>query len=369
MIRSYPGRAIAMRLAIALAAMSASAQAEQRVAPPAQPGPAAAASSWTAGAADLAAWRLRATTRLGGALSQTGVSFDRTMVAVTADRDGSLHVVDALTLKPSARIALPGFERYSLGGIAILDDSKRVAVVRSGALEVYDIASRAQVQRLAAQSGYDTGHLSLSRDGQRLYFIRSSTSSQRSTIGVYRIASDGLKPETEYPFAARVDSFDSTADDGRFLLGTYPTDQLILYDARNKQVIWTQKCQCSARFGAQERLVVFAGRPDASAGNFGANTIIGVLDIANPERRATFDTRGTASLNVNDVSPDQRFAAVGSTNNGQVTIVPVSLDAPRLAPLIVLKDNSRQSIAGAKFVGPDALVTMSGDNNARLWKK
>ena len=299
----------------------------------------------------------------------TGVSFDRTSVAVTADREGSLHVVDALTLKPSAKITLSGYERYSLGGIAILDDNKRVAVVRSGALEVYDIASKALVQRLAAQSGYDKGHLSLSKDGQRLYFIRSSINPQRSTIGVYRIASDGLKLETEYPFEARVDSFDVTADDGRFLLGTYPTEELVLYDARRKQVIWAQKCQCSARFGAQDRLVVFAGRPGASAGNFGANAIIGVLDVANPERRATFDTRGTESLDVRDVSPDQRFAAVGSTNNGQVTIVPISLDAPRLTPLIVLKDNSGQSIAGAKFVGRDALVTMSGDNNARLWKK
>ena len=74
----------------------------------------------------------------------------------------------------------------------------------------------------------------------------------------------------------------------------------MLYDARKRQVIWAQKCRCSARFGAQERLIVFAGRSGASAGNFEANAVIGVLDIANPARRATFDTRGTESLDVRD---------------------------------------------------------------------
>jgi hypothetical protein len=143
----------------------------------------------------------------------------------------------------------------------------------------------------------------------------------------------------------------------------------VLYDARAKQQVWARTCQCSAMFGARDRLVVFAGRPDETAGNFGANSVIGVLDVANPDRRAIFDTGGKESLKVEDVSPDQRFAAIGSTNNGQVTIVPVSLDAPRLSPLTILKDNSRQNVAGAKFVGSDALVSTSGDNNARLWKR
>ena len=32
---------------------------------------------------------------------RTGVTFDRTSIAVTADREGSLHVIDALTLEPA----------------------------------------------------------------------------------------------------------------------------------------------------------------------------------------------------------------------------------------------------------------------------
>jgi hypothetical protein len=330
---------------------------------------------WNAGAADVAAWKLRTTTRLGGALSRTGVSFDRSTVAVAAQREGSLHILDASTLKPKAKITLTGYEPYSLGGIALLDE-RRVAAARSGALEVYDIASKAQVQRLAALNGYPNAELLLSKDGQRLYFIRTSSSPlpPRSAIEVYRIASEGLKLEAEHTIESRLESFDVTADGSRFLLATiFPAKELVLYDARKKQEIWGQRCQCSARLAAQDRVVVFAGRSGESAGNFGANTVIGVIDIADPSLSATFDTGGKESLKVDDVSPDQLFAAVGSTNNGQVTIVPVSTEtlvAPfQLNPVIILKDNSRQNVAGAKFVGRDALVSTSGDNNARLWKR
>jgi hypothetical protein len=323
---------------------------------------------WNAASTEVAGWRLRQTTRLGGALSETAVSLDRASVAVTGHRDGSLHVIDALTLKPRAKIMLSGYEAYSLGGVALLPDGKRVAVVRSGTLEVYDIASKARLQVIPSYRGYDKGYLSVAKDGQRLYFIRSSISPQRSTISIFKIASEGLVPETEHAMGDRVDSFDVTADGRQFLLGTYG-NQLVLYDAGTKKAVGEQICQCSARFGAGDRLVVFAGRPDASAGDWDKNTLIGVLDVANPDHRITFDTRTKESLDVEDVSPDGLLAAVGSTNNGQVSIVPISLDRPNLRPLIILKDNSGQSIAGAKFVGLNALVTTSGDNNARLWKK
>ena len=342
--------------------------------PPAPPGPVLANlppvehAPWNAGPTDVAAWRLRQTTRLGGALSKTAVSLDRASVAVTGHRDGSLHVIDALSLKPRAKIMLAGYEQYSLGGIALLPDGKRVATVRGGALEVYDIGSKAQLQSIPPYRSYDQGYLALSKDGERLYFIRSSIQSQRSTISIYKIASEGLVPETEYALDVRVDSFDITADGRQFLLGTYQ-DQLILYDAGTRQAVWTWKCDCSGKFGAGDHLAVFAGRPDASAGDWDKNTLIGILDVANPERRVMFDTRTKESLEVEDVSPDGLLAAVGSTNNGQVSIVRVSLDAPNLRPLIVLKDNSGQSISGAKFVGRDSLVTTSGDNNARLWKR
>jgi hypothetical protein len=242
-------------------------------------------------------------------------------------------------------------------------------VVRAGALEVYDIASKARVQSIPAHRGYNGGHLRLARDGQRLYFIQSSVSPQASIIAVYATAPEGLVLDTEYAFDVRIDSFDVTADGGQFLLGTYPANQLVLYDARARQVVWAQTCQCSGAFGAGDRLIVFAGRPGASAGDFGKTSSIGVLDVADPTRRAVFDTGAKEELNVDDVSPDGLLAAVGSTNNGQVAIVPISLDAPAPRPLTILKDNSGQSIAGANFVGRDALVTMSGDNNARLWKR
>ena len=323
---------------------------------------------WTASATDVAAWRLKATTRLGGALATTAVSLDRTSVAVTADREGSLHVLEARTLQPRAKITLSGYEKYTLSGIAILPPGNRVAVVRNGALEAYNVDSKTLVQSIPAAPGSYSGTLSLSRDGQRLYFVRAGSNPPRATVASYRIGPAGLTPEAEYPLDANIVSFDVSSDGKRFLVGLTSND-LILYDPGTRHVVWTQKCDCGARFGAGDRLAVFAGRPGASAGDFNKNSVIGVLDIASPERRVMFDAQTKESLSVDDVSPDGRLASIGSTNIGQVVVVPVSLDTPNLRPVAVLKDNSRQSIAGATFVGTDALVTMSSDNNARLWTK
>jgi hypothetical protein len=236
-------------------------------------------------------------------------------------------------------------------------------------LEVYDIASKDRLQAFATYQGYHLGRLSVSKDGQRLYVIRSSINPQRSAIAIYTISSEGLVQEADHAFDVRIDSFDVTADGGKFLLGTYPTYQLVLYDARARRAIWTQTCDCSARFGAGERLVAFAGRPGAAAGDYGTKTVIGVLDVAEPRRSILFDTTMEETLSVTDVSPDGLLAAVGTTNLGQVYIVPISLDGGKLRPLTILKDRSGQSIAGAQFVGRDALVTTSGDNNARLWRR
>ena len=341
---------------------------------PPPPGPAVdnapPAPLWAANAADVAAWRLKSTTRLSGALSSMAVSFDRTMVAVTGHREGSVHVLEALTLKLRAKLMLASYTQYSLGGIAIFADNNRLAVVRNGGLEVYEIASKAQIQTLPPLSGYDKGNLELSKDGRRLYWIRSSINLQRSTIGVYAIAPEGLTHEIDVAFDVRIDSFDVTADGRQFLLGTYPSNQLMLYDARDRRVVWSQTCDCSGRFGAGDRLVAFAGRPGASAGDYGKTSMIGILNVAEPDRPATFDTKTTETLYVTDVSPDGLMAAVGSTNIGQVMIVPILVEEhAKLRPVTILRDNSGQSISGATFVGRDALVTTSGDNNARLWKK
>ncbi len=376
------GECVAARLAQLAAGAKAAPPPKAVITPPpktvlepaVQPGPDASAPRvrapvWTATGADVAAWRLKSRRWLGGALSQTAVSLDRSTIAVTGHREGSLHVIDALTLEPRAKIVLAGYEAYSLGGIAILPGNRRLAVVRSGSLEVYDIASKARVQTIPPYQGYHLGRVSVSMDGQRLYLVRSSINPQRSTIGIYAISPDGLVHVTDHAFNVRVDSLDVTADGGRFLLGTYPTNQLALYDARARRLIWTETCDCSARFGAGERLVAFAGRPGASAGDYGTKAFIGVLDVAEPRRRALFNTKTEESLSVTDVSPDGLMAAVGSTNLGQVLIVPIALDGGDLRPLTILKDKSAQSISGAQFVGGDALVSTSGDNNARLWRK
>jgi tRNA A-37 threonylcarbamoyl transferase component Bud32 len=325
---------------------------------------------WAANAAEVSAWRLKSTTRLSGALSNTAVSFDRTMVAVTGAREGSLQVIDALTLRPRAKIMMANYTSYSLGGIAIFADNKRLAVVRSGGLEVYDIAGKSQIQAIPAFEGYDKGDLALSKDAQRLYWIRSSISRQRSTVGVYAIAPESLVHEIDMNFDVRIDSFDVTADGGQFLLGMYPSNQLALYDARDRRFIWAQTCDCSGKFGAGDHVVAFAGRPGASAGDYGKTSMIGILNVAEPDRPTTFDTKTTETLYITDVSPDGLMAAVGSTNIGQVMIVPILVEEhAKLRPLTILKDNSGQSISGATFVGRDSLVTTSGDNNARLWKK
>jgi WD40 repeat protein len=336
--------------------------------------------SWTAGASDIAAWRPKRTTWLGGSLSNTAVSLDRTTVAVTGEREGSLHVIDALTLKPRAKIMLAGHDPLSLSGIAILPENKRLAVVRNNGLEVYDIVSKARVQSIpqSCNSNDLTLELSLSKDGQHLYCIGFE-----NTIQIYTVASGGLEHLTEHKFDRFIRSFDVTEDGGQFLLEAsdlHDAEELVLYDARSRRIIWAQQCACSGKFGSGDQLIVFAGQ--LVGGHFDRNTfvpgtpnIVGVLDVSAPERRAIFNTqtsetlKTSATLKVSDVSPDGLLAAIRSTAPGHVVIVPVSLDSPNLPALTILQDNSGQSVSGAKFVGRNSLVTTSGDNNARLWSR
>lgn len=355
------------------------APAPERPAPPApgpvavlrpdRPAPTRHEPAWTASIADIADWRLKATTRLGGALSRSAASLDGSLIAATAHRDGTLHVLDAATLKPRATIALAGYEPYTLGGIALLPDGRRVAVVRGGALEIYDIASRALVQTIPAVGSYEKGQVKLGRDGRRLYFVRASIRPQAALVSRFTIGPNRLSPDGDFGFANRVDSFDTNLDESRFVLGTYPSDELVLFDAVARRELWSIKCSCSGMFGAGDDLIVFAGRTDGDAGNYGKPSVIGVLDAARPSRRAIYKTGSKETLTVTDVSPDGRFGAVGATNTGQVTLVPITLGQTDLRPITILKDRSGQSIGGANFVDGGALVTISGDNNARLWRR
>ena len=327
----------------------------------------AGAPAWTAGLTEMAAWRLKKTVRLGGALSAAATDENRALVAAAAQREGSVHIFDAMSLKALGKIALPDYKPYALGGVAILPGSKRVAAVTNGALFVFDIASKALVQSIPAITGYSKGELALSKDGQLLYFIRSSIEPQASKISVFSVTPAGLVLAAEYSFGVRVDSFDVAAGGERFLLGTYPDNQLVLYNAAQSKAIWSQTCQCNAKFGKDGQLAVFAGRLNQDAGNYLKRVSIGVLDTANPQRSFVYVTNQKEGLTVNDVSPDGAMAAIGSTNTGEIRIVPISLE--NLRPIAVLKDNSGQSVMGAKFAGEGSLVSISGDNNARLWGK
>lgn len=339
------------------------------VLPPDRPAPARQEPAWTASIADIANWRLSATTRLGGALSRSAASLDGSLIAAAAHRDGTLHVLDAATLKPKSTITLDGYVPYTLGGIALLPDGRRVAVVRKGALEVYDIASRALVQTISAIGTYEKGQIKLGRDGRRLYFVRASIRPQAALVSRFTIGPNRLTPDGDFGFPNRVDSFDTNIDESRFLLGTYPSDELVLYDAVARRDLWSVKCSCSGMFGAGDDLIVFAGRTDGDAGDYGKPSVIGVLDAGRPSRRAIYRTGSKETLTVTDVSPDGRFGAIGATNTGQVTLVPITLGQTDLRPITILKDRSGQSIGGASFVDGGALVTISGDNNARLWRR
>lgn len=326
---------------------------------------------WTALSTDVSGWKLKTTLRLGGALSDTAVSADRSLVAVSGEREGSLHILDALSLKPRSRIVIPGYKSYSLSGIAILPDNARLAVLRDGALEIYGIAGRIREHVFPKEEGYEKGSITVSKDGSHLYVIRSSISPQRSTLDVYGISAEGLALEKRMQFAARIDSFDVTADQSKFVMGTYPAQTLMLYDASAQQIVWERPCACSARFAANDMLVVFAGRPDGAAGDFEKPSSLGIIDVSDPDRRALHNTGSKETLEVTDISPDGQFAAISSTNNGQIIVVavPAASGARVIKPVITLRDNSGQNVSGAVFVGVDGLISTSGDNNARLWRR
>lgn len=331
-----------------------------------KPGAPIAATAWTATAKDVSAWKLKKTLRLGGALSSAHPSLDRTRVTIGAHRDGTIHVLDA-SLNPVGKIPLKPYKTYSLRDAALAPDNSHVLATVDGETRMYDLASGALTASVPAKTDYYIASLYLAADGL-LFDNRASTAPQRSVIYFRSLIKHASFATTgELAFSNRVDTFDATADGKYYLASTYPGHQLELYDTAKKSVVWTMPCDCTARFAATGSLIVFAGRPGDDAGDFDKHTSIGVVSVEDPSKNAVIDTGTDETATLEDVSPDGGFAVIGFTNIGRVTIVPAALEGFRA--LVQLNDKSGQSISGAAFIGTDALITVSGDNNARLWSK
>ena len=329
------------------------------------PGPSLASTAWTATAKDIAGWKLKKSLRLGGALASAKPSLDRSLVAIGAHREGSIHVVDA-SLKAVAKIAVKPYKSYSMRDVLIAPGNTRVAGTFDGETRLFDIASGALITKLPVKRDFDIATLYQARDGL-LFDTRSSVAPQRSIVYFRKITDSGFETFGELPFGSRIDSFDATPDGKFYVASTYPDHQLMLYDVEKRSIVWQITCQCTARFMAGGQYVVFTGRPGDDAGDYAKNSSIGLISVADTAKSVAFDSGTAESATLEDVSPDGQFAAIGYTNIGRVTIVAATLDNFR--PLVQLNDRSGQNITGAAFVGENALITASGDNNARLWSK
>ncbi len=321
--------------------------------------------AWVASPSDIIAWHQKKRVWLGGALSGAATNSKRSIVAAAAHRVGSVHVFHASTLKLISKITLANYDSYSLDDIVILAGSKRLVMAVKGALSVVDVKSKEHVQHIPAETDYYKCALVLSKDRRILYSVLSSVRYQKSKVIVYDVTQGELSVVAEYSFDTRIDSFDAAISGDRFLISTYPDYSFALFDIIKNTFIWSIKCDCSAKFGKNDELIVFAGRLDKAAGDFGTNVTIGVLSANEPWHRVLFDTKEREGAYITDVSPDGEMAAIGTTNNGEIKIVQISLK--QVNPLTTLKDHSGQSVTGAVFVGSNNLVSVSGDNNARLW--
>lgn len=312
-------------------------------------------------------WKRKKLTWLGGALSSIDTSLDRTIVAVAGHREGSVNILNTLSLKPQfTKLTLSNYDSYSLDDVAILPDNKRLALAEDGQLKIFDMESKKLLQSFPQISRHYIGSLEISKDKKTLYFIRSYPPKQTSIISTFLILPDKITPETDLNYNVRVDSFDIDKDGKHYLLGTYPDNLLSFYDVENKKIVWSIKCSCSAKFNQNYNLLVFAGRIGDAAGDFARPSSIGVINVNNSTQLSAFNV-DTESLEVHDISENGEFAAITSTNNGRTYIVSVSLENFKL--LKIFEDHSGQSVMGAEFAKNNTLITASGDNNVRLWGK
>lgn len=363
----------------ALASVSPLAKPELRVAalrslPEDEAEQTAAIPALTINGAEAGGWGLKKRVWLDGALSASAVNVSRSLFAVGGQRDGKVHVFDATFMAERYVFQLPQYDRFTLDDVFILGGGQVAGVTRKGAVELYNPADGAPVGQIAARPGFDRGLIRVSRNGRLVYFVRTSIQQQRSILSVFERRADAFYLLEEIAFDARIDSLDASRDDRLLLLGVYPKNEIRLYDRAGKKVVWSRQCDCSAKFGAGDRTVAFAGRLGPDAGDYSKGARIGLIEAANPDKMRVYDPKTLETLTVSDVSPDGTLFLVTSTNNGLVAVMPASfnsvahLEGGALSPLKVLADNSRQNVAGAFFLrGPAAVVSASADNNVRFW--
>lgn len=314
---------------------------------------------------DVSRWTLKSTQRLGGGLSTAAVSADRGMVAVGAGREGKVTVLDAAG-KTVARFALPGFQAHTLSGIAFLPgrDALAVAIENKG-IDVYGLDGK-RLASIAMPDVY-TFTLHALAGSRSLYLVKRRPPPAASGLDVLEVRGAELVRVASYDLGTMPGGIDVSRDGSRLLMEDLTNRRLSLIELPSQRIVWSITCSCNGAFGDGDRLVVVAGRLGEAAGDLKKPVTLALLSAADPSQGRVFEPGIRVSVEVTDVSPDGRHAAVRTTNIGRIYIMPVENVADAWNPDKVLEDKSRQNVVGGHFVAGGGFVSASGDNNVRFW--
>ncbi len=313
---------------------------------------------------DVSRWKLKSTQRLGGGLSSAAVSGDRGLFAVGAGREGKITVLDSAG-KTVGRFALAGFKAQTLSDIGFLPGREAVVVAIEGkGLDVYGLDGR-RIASLAMPDVY-TFALRTPAGSRSLYVLKRRPPPAASGLDVLEMRGTDLVRVASYDLGAMPGAIDVSRDGTRLLMEDRTNHRLSMIELPSQRVIWSMSCTCSGAFGDGDRLVVVAGRLGEAAGDFRKPVTLALVSAADPNEGRVFEPGIKESVEIADVSPDGRFAAVRTTNIGRVYIMSIESVADGWDPDVVLEDNSRQNVVGGHFVA-GGFVSASGDNNVRFW--
>jgi WD40 repeat protein len=189
---------------------------------------------------------------------------------------------------------------------------------------------------------------------------RGAPSEQSSELVFYRVAADDrLETELVLGFRERIDSFDLDAGHGRLAALFYPSGELEVYDLRVRRVLWTAptpEYTSSLDVSPDDRFVAVGG----------ASIVLHELDDpTHSAKHIGFEN----NIDTVRFSPHGDLLAASSYDGRIRTFLP-SVERPELTMLQTLRHAGMANVYALGFTRDGStLVSTSGDRTIRVWQR
>jgi WD40 repeat protein len=183
---------------------------------------------------------------------------------------------------------------------------------------------------------------------------------QSSELSFYRLTPDDrLETELVLGFEERVDSFDLDATHGRLAVLFYPSGDLEVFDLRERRGLWgtpAPEYSSSVDISPDDRFVAVGG------------SSVQVHGLDNPSRPARY-SRFDNNINTVRFSPDMALLAV-SSYDGRIRTFRPSVERGELTMIQTLRHGGTANVYSLTFArDARTLVSTSGDRTVRIWSR